>query len=47
MIMIAIGWPVILVLHGWTRASLTFFAADVALLTTGWEVMRSGGKRWM
>jgi hypothetical protein len=47
MIMIAIGWPVILLSHGWTRTGLAFAAADVALLTTGWEVMRSGGKRWM
>lgn len=47
MIMIAIGWPVILLSHGWTRTGLGFAAADVALLTTGWEVMKSGGERWL
>ncbi|MFN3676352.1 MAG: hypothetical protein ACK4TC_10255 [Sphingomonas pseudosanguinis] len=47
MIMLAIGWPVILLSYGWTRTATVFAAADIALLATGWEVMKSGEKRWL
>ena len=47
MIMVAIGWPVILLSHGWMRTGFAFAAADVALLTTGWEAMKSGEKKWL
>ena len=47
MILLAIGWPVLLLSSGWIRTGLAFAAADLALLVTGWEVMTSGEKKWL
>ncbi|WP_294282839.1 hypothetical protein [uncultured Sphingomonas sp.] len=47
MILLAIGWPVTLLSYGWTKTGLAFAAADIALLVTGFEVMKSGDKRWL
>ncbi|WP_300114296.1 hypothetical protein [Sphingobium sp.] len=47
MILLAIGWPVLLLSSGWIRTGIAFGAADLALLVTGWEVMTSGNKKWL
>lgn len=47
MILLAIAWPVILLSSGWIRTGLAFTVADLALLATGLEVLRSGEKRWL
>ncbi|NUU45636.1 hypothetical protein HP438_01385 [Sphingomonas zeae] len=47
MILLAIGWPAILLSFGWTRTGLTFAVVDIALLATGWEVVKSGEKKWL
>lgn len=47
MILLAIGWPAFLLSFGWTKTGLAFAMADIALLATGWEVMRSGEEKWL
>ncbi|MCT8004055.1 hypothetical protein NZL82_19540 [Sphingomonas sanguinis] len=47
MILLAIGWPVILLSSGWIRTGLAFAIADLSLLATGLEVFRSGAKKWL
>lgn len=47
MILLAVGWPVILLSSGWIRTGLAFTVADLALLATGLEVFRSGEKKWL
>lgn len=47
MILLAIGWPAILLSSGWTRTGLVFAVTDLALFATGWEVMRFGERRWL
>ncbi len=47
MILLAIGWPVTLLSYGWMKTGLAFAAADIALVSTGWEVMKLGEKRWL
>lgn len=47
MILLAIGWPAFLLSFGWTKTGLAFAVADIALLATGSEVMRSGEKKWL
>lgn len=47
MILLAIGWPMLLLMYGWVKAGLIFAAADITLLSTGLEVMKSGEKKWL
>ncbi|WP_168844525.1 hypothetical protein [Sphingomonas sp. S2M10] len=47
MIAIAIGWPIMLLVSGWTLTGVLFAVADGALLATGYELMKAGGPRWL
>lgn len=47
MILLATGWPVILLSSVWIRTGVAFTIADFALLATGLEVFRFGGSKWM
>lgn len=42
----AVGWPVVVLCHGWPRLALGFAIADWCVIVAGRDLMHWGAKRW-
>ena len=43
----AVGWPVLLLAHGWTKSSLAFAVADMSVILLGYDLTRCGEQKWL